>query len=423
MSDDLNSGKITLDDLPISRDRDAAWRQLREHGRTVLLDGGLAATDVDTVEAVLRQPTIFSSKKAFDVLGSPLPLVPIAFDPPDQTRYRRILQPFFSPRAIRPLEEELRRQIIEIIEPLVQRGSCEYVSEVAGIFPVQVFLTLFGLPLEMRDQFIEWKDAILGLSDPSGNTALDEAATEAAMATALGLFGYLSDLVPTRRGVAGDDVLSQLLCLAGEEALTDEEAVGLCFLFVLAGLDTVVDALSFGMDRLIRNPDRRREIVDDPALIPAAIEELLRLDPPAPFVPRVTTEETVLDGRTLPAGTRVTTNLAAANRDETRHPDPYTVNFHRGESPHLSFGAGVHRCLGSHLARLEMRLVFEEWHRLIPDYDLAPGASPQVKWPRGTLGLDVLPLVFPASAGSAGSAGSEASARSGASAGPEASAS
>ena len=397
MVDGRGGEKISLDDLPIAEDRDAAWRMIRAHGSVVDLGGEFALTDVDTVETAFRQPTVFSSKKAFDVLASPLPLVPIAFDPPEQTRYRRILQPFFSPRAIRPLEGDLRRQLVDIIEPLAARGECDFVAEVADIFPVQAFLTLFGFPLDMRDQLIEWKDAVLGLTDASGNTALDGAAAEAAMGKAGELFLYLADLVAKRRGVAGEDVLSQLLCLAGEEALTDEEAIGLCFLFVLAGLDTVSGSLGFGMERLARNPVQRREIVDDPSLIPAAVEELVRLDPPAPFVPRVTAEETVLDGRTLPAGTRVSGYLAAANRDESRHPDPYAVNFHRGDNPHASFGIGVHRCLGSHLARMEMRLVYEEWHKRIPDYDLAPGAVPRVRWPRGTIGLEALPLVFPPS--------------------------
>ncbi|WP_235948350.1 cytochrome P450 [Candidatus Frankia alpina] len=208
------------------------------------------------------------------------------------------------------------------------------------------------------------------------------------------MFTYLSELVAARRGVPGPDVLSELLCLEGPDALTDAEVIGLCFLFVLAGLDTVTDALGFGMERLARNPDRRQEIIDDPALVPAAVEELLRLDPPAPFVPRITTAETELGGRTLPAGTRVTAYIAAVNRDEARYPDPYGVDFQRGDNPHASFGVGVHRCLGSHLARLEMRLVYEEWHRLIPHYDIAPGFSPAVKFPRGTVGLEALPLAL-----------------------------
>jgi hypothetical protein len=149
------------------------------------------------------------------------------------------------------------------------------------------------------------------------------------------------------------------------------------------------------MERLAKNPDRRRELVDDPTIIPAAVEELVRLDPPAPFIPRVTTEETTVDGRVLPAGSRISSYLAVANRDEARCPNPFEVDFHRGENPHTSFGVGVHRCLGSHLARLEMRLIYEEWHKRIPEYRITPGTTPRVKWPRGTIGLEGLHLTFP----------------------------
>lgn len=391
-------GKLELADLPVRHDRDEAWRMVRAAGTSVDLKTDVAVTDLAAIEAVLRQPTLFSSKAAFDVLGSPLPLVPIAFDPPEHARYRHILQPFFSPRSIRPLEPELRRQIIEIIEPIAKRGSCDFVAEVAGIFPVQAFLTLFGLPLDMRDQFVVWKDAVLAGNDASGVATATEAAEGGGAVNphAIELFMFLAELIPRRRGVAGDDVLSQLLCLEGEAGLTDAEAIGLCFLFVLAGLDTVTDALGFGMQRLALNPDRRQEIVADPAIVPDAVEELVRLDPPAPFLPRIPTEPTTLhDGREVPAGTRVTCYLPAANRDEQRYPDPYAVNFHRPENPHASFGLGVHRCLGSHLARLEMRLVYEEWHRLVPSYEIAPGTTPLVKWPRGTIGLESLHLVFP----------------------------
>lgn len=387
-------GKLTLADLPVRHDRDEAWRMMRAAGTSVDLTTDIAVTDLAGSETVLRQPNLFSSKAAFDILGSPLPLVPIAFDPPEHARYRRILQPFFSPRSIRPLESELRRQIVEIIEPVAKRGSCDFVAEVAGIFPVQAFLTLFGFPLDMRDQFVVWKDAVLAGNDASG--VATSAEPDAVNPHAIELFMFLSELIPKRRGVPGDDVLSQLLCLEEEDGLTDAEAIGLCFLFVLAGLDTVTDSLGFGMQRLAQNPDRRQEIVADPAIVPDAVEELVRLDPPAPFLPRIATEPTTLhDGREIPAGTRVTAYLASVNRDEQRYPDPYAVDFHRPENPHASFGLGVHRCLGSHLARLEMRLVYEEWHRLVPSYEIAPGTTPLVKWPRGTIGLESLHLVFP----------------------------
>ncbi|ETB35942.1 cytochrome P450 [Mycobacterium avium subsp. hominissuis 10-5606] len=370
--------------------RDDAWRMLSECP-LVLVDDGYAATGRDLVETVLKNPSIFSSQKAFDVLGSPVPLVPIAFDPPEQTRYRRILQPFFSPRVIKPLEPDLRQQVIDLIEPIAAKGECDFIAEVAGVYPVQVFLTLFGLPLDMRDQFVEWKNAVLGLTAAGGATAVDEAAQEG-MQKAAELFMYLSELIQKRRGVPGDDVLSQVLNIEPPDALSDEEAIGLCFLFVLAGLDTVMDALGFGMQRLAQNPEKRRELVEDLSLVPAATEELLRLDPPAPFLPRVTTEETTLGGQTLPEGTRISGYLATANRDEKLFNDAWNIDFHRPENRHISFGMGVHRCLGSHLARLEMNLVYEEWHKRIPDYHITPGTTPRVHWPRGTTGLDSLHL-------------------------------
>ena len=378
---------IVLNELPIPHDRDDAWRTLQAAGESIQFEHDLALTSQRTIEEVLRNPLLFSSKRAFDALNSPLPLVPLAFDPPEQTRYRRILQPFFSPRAIRPLEAHLRRQVAELLDPIAERGTCEFVSEFADIFPVQTFIAFFGLPEEDLDKFMTWKNAILAGSDASG-----EANQSGDPQHAVALFTYLAAMVGQRRGVAGDDVLSQLLCLDGEDALTDEEVIGLCFLFVLAGLDTVTGALSLGMERLARNEPHRRELVADPSLVPAAVEELVRLDPPAPFTPRVTTEATTIDGRSIPAGTRVSTYLAVANRDPAVRTDPFEMDFHRTDNAHASFGLGVHRCLGSHLARLEMGIVYEEWHRRFADYYITPGTRPRVRWPQGTLGLESLPL-------------------------------
>lgn len=379
---------FVLNDLPIADDRDGAWRLVLGHGREVIeLPEDTALTSQRAVEQAMRNPETFSSQRAFAALNSPLPLVPLTFDPPEHTRYRRILQPFFSPRTIRPLEDELRRQVAELLDPIVERGECEFIAEVADIFPVQTFLTFFGLPPADLPRLMAWKEGILNAVDASG---LPTGEGDVDSATALG--GYLFELVAARRGVPGPDVLSRLLALEGEDAITDLEAIGLCFLFVLAGLDTVTGSLGFGMERLARNPERRQELVDDPGLIPAAVEELVRLDPPAPFVPRMTTAPTTVAGVAIPADRRVTNHLALANRDESLRSHPFEMDFHRGDNPHASFGLGPHRCLGSHLARLEMRLVYEEWHKRIPHYEVSAGTPPRTKWPRGTLGLESLHL-------------------------------
>jgi cytochrome P450 len=163
---------------------------------------------------------------------------------------------------------------------------------------------------------------------------------------------------------------------------------------VLAGLDTVTSALSTAFAALAARPRLRQQIAADPAVIPNAVEELLRMDGPVVFLPRVARRDVQLAGQVIPAGAQVQIAIAVANRDPAEHPDPDKIDFRRIER-HLAFGGVPHRCLGSHLARMEMREVLQEWHRRIPEYQLAPGTVPRVAWPTGLVGLDRLPLVFP----------------------------
>lgn len=387
-----------LADLPMSDDRSAGWRMLHEAGKVIEMADGIVLTHSDVVEHALKQPSQFSSALAFEILGSPLPLIPAASDPNDHSRYRRMLDPFFAPRRLSPQEPALRAQINEIIDGFIEAGECEVISQLAIPYPAQVFLTLFGLPLEDRDQLIGWKDAVIDLASFSG-----EAPEGAALQPALELYQYLASYVTARRHGDGDDLLTRLLALADEGGLSDEEMIGLGFFFVLAGLDTVTSALGFLFHQLATRPDLRRRVIDDPSLVPVAIEEILRVEPPVPFLPRVTTEDVECGGRTIPAGARVWLMVGSANRDPAEHADPNTVDFDRTGGRHFAFGGGIHRCLGSHLARLELRLVLEEFHRRIPDYGLSPGASPRVRWPAGTFRLDDVPLVFTAGTRALGS--------------------
>src|SRR6201996_3388680 len=149
----------------MAADRGVGWKALRDAGRVVSVDGIFYLTHRDDVLAALRDPELFSSKKAFDVLGSPLPLVPISFDPPEHTRFRKILQPFFSPHTLKEMLPSLQKQAIELIDAIAARAECEVVADVAIPYPSQVFLTLFGLPLEDRDQLIAWKDSVIALAE------------------------------------------------------------------------------------------------------------------------------------------------------------------------------------------------------------------------------------------------------------------
>jgi len=378
---------VNVNDLPFADDRSRAWRELREAGEAVSSGEEIVLTSAAAVEFAAKRPEVFSSARAFDRLGSPVPLVPIAIDPPDHTRFRRLLDPFFSPKKMAEREPELRRQAGELIDAIVARGSCDVVPDLATPFPSQVFLTLFGLPLEDRDRLVRWKDAILQFTDPSSTEATPEV-----MAHALELFAYLTEHIAERRSSAsGDDLLTQLIRDTSDGGMSDNEILGLCFLFVLAGLDTVTSAVGFSLAKLAGDGELRRRVTDDFSLIPAFIEDILRVDGPVPFAPRVTTEEVEVAGRVLPKDTTVMLSYGSADRDPLRYENADEVHLD-GKVAHFAFGRGPHRCLGSHLARLELRLILEEWHSRIPEYTLADGKEPAMPWPTGTMGLKTVPL-------------------------------
>jgi cytochrome P450 len=384
------NGTMNINDLPFAQDRSRAWRELREAGEAVSSGEEIVLTSAAAVEFAAKKPEIFSSARAFDRLGSPVPLIPIAIDPPDHTRFRRMLDPFFSPRKMAEREPELRRQAGELIDAIVANGDqCDIVPDLATPFPSQVFLTLFGLPMADRDRLVQWKDAILQFTDPSSAEATPEV-----MAHALELFTYLTEHIAERRtDTTGSDMLTQLMQDTDDGVMSDNEILGLCFMFVLAGLDTVTSAVGFSLAKLAGDAELRRRVADDLSLIPAFIEDILRVDGPVPFAPRVTTEEVEVAGRVVPKDTTVMLSYGSADRDPRRYAGADEVHLD-SKAVHFAFGRGPHRCLGSHLARLELRLILEEWHTRIPEYALAEGKEPQMPWPTGTMALKSVPLTF-----------------------------
>ncbi|GAB4662235.1 cytochrome P450 [Mycobacterium avium] len=384
------NGTANINDLPFAEDRSRAWRELREAGEAVLSGEEIVLTSAEAVEFAAKRPDIFSSAKAFDRLGSPVPLIPIAIDPPDHTRFRRMLDPFFSPKKMAEREPELRKQAGELIDAILAKGHSDVVADLATPFPSQVFLTLFGLPMADRDRLVQWKDSILEFTDPSSTEATPEV-----LAHAMELFTYLTEHIAARRAdTTGSDMLTQLMQNSEEGGMDDNEILGLCFMFVLAGLDTVTSAVGFALAKLAGDPELRRRISNDYSLIPAFIEELLRVDGPVPFAPRVTTQEVEVAGRVVPKDTTVMLSYGSADRDPLRYEDADNVHLD-SKAVHFAFGRGPHRCLGSHLARLELRIILEEWHKRIPEYSLADGKDPQMPWPTGTMGLKSVPLTFP----------------------------
>jgi cytochrome P450 len=374
--------------MSFGQDRTAAWREWLAAGDvTTTGEGVYYINGADQVEAAAKNPEVFSSEGAYDLMGSPLPLVPIAFDPPRHTRFRRKLDKFFSPRNMAAREPQLRTELAALIDEIAaEGGTCEAMSRLAVPFPSTVFLSLFGLPLEDRDKFIGWKDAILQATDQGSGEPTDEVRAQAAE-----LFGYLASYVGQRReNAGGTDLLGQLIADTDEGALTDEEILGLCFLFVIAGLDTVTGAVGFALSGLAADPALRDRVINDDHALATYIEEVLRVENPVPVAVRVTTQDVEMADVVIPEGSLCWLSLGTANRDPRRYRDAESIRIDEHQPTHFAFGRGPHRCLGSHLARLELRLVIEEWHRRIPNYSLA--AEPQMSWPKGTLGWERLEL-------------------------------
>jgi cytochrome P450 len=277
----------------------------------------------------------------------------------------------------------------ELVDAFVERGECDFHEEFAVPLPCRVFLRLMGLPLEDLDLFLSVKDDIIR---PPGIT-LDEQAPYR-QAAGSKVYGYFEKVLAERKARPTEDMLAQIM--AGEvdgERLTDEEVLDICYLFIIAGLDTVTDSLDCLFAYLAQNPEHRQQIVDDDSVIPSAVEELLRWESPVPAVPRVATEDVEIGGCPIKAGEQVMLVLASANTDDAAQAGVDQVDLTRNPNPHLAFGGGVHRCLGSHLARNELRIALREFHRRIPDYGLAPGTV--LEYTPGLRSLHHLPLVFP----------------------------
>jgi cytochrome P450 len=387
---DMRLGWLTDLHMAHQDERSAAWRKIRDAGEVYEMSQGLwMLTSPEAVQFAHRNPAIFSSQGVMRIHDLPVRPIPGAVDPPEHVDYRRLLDPMLAPRVVNAMEDELRAQVRALVGAFATRGHCDAMAELAVPYPTEVFLAVFGLPVSDRDQLIEWVKRMIEHSpnfEDQGSTARD---------AAWDLYHYLDHAVDEKRGRPGADMLSRIVAQSGDDAWPLDEIIGLCFLFCMAGLDTVTGAIGFMVQYLAQDPELRHRVTADPQAANALIEEVLRLEPSAPMFPRVTTRAVEVCGVEIPVGVVTMLCLATANRDPERFDHPDAIDVDQADRGHVTFGGGVHRCLGSHLARRELRLVLEELHALVPDYEIAPGFEPEVVWPSGTLHLRELPLVFP----------------------------
>ena len=352
--------------------------------------GPVVLSRLADIEMALKRTDLFSSNMDAVDLGNVRPLIPLQVDPPEHAKYRRILDPLFTPREMAGREPAVTALVNQMIDGFADRGECDFHAEFAVPLPCTVFLNLLGLPLGDLDKFLEWKDGVIR---PEGAVGAAEHATAAAPA-ARQIYAYFERAIDDHVDNPREDVLSALIAADVEgRSLSREEVLDICFLFLIAGLDTVTDSLDCFFVYLAKHPDQRRMLIEQPDIVPSAVEEMLRWETPVPGVARVAMQDVEVGGCPISRGERISPLLGAANTDPAEFDDPDVVDFARNPNRHRAFGGGPHRCLGSHLARLELRVALREFHRRIPDYEIPPGV--QLKYTTGLRSVEALPLTFP----------------------------
>ncbi len=364
---------VDLDDEP-----HGVWRQLRdEHPvyRNDRYDFWALSRHAD-VEAAHRDPATFSSAHGtvLDIMGpdmSSTGLI-IFMDPPDHTVLRALVSRAFTPRRMGEMAAEVREICAQLLDPHVGAAGFDYVQDFAAQLPSMVIARLVGVPEEDREEQRRNIDETFHIEPGVGMI------NDVSLLARIRLNEYLAGLVERRMGEPADDLISGLVAAeitddSGElRRLTMEEITDFTLLLFSAGTETVMRLLGNAAVLLARHPDQRQVLLDDPSVIPNAVEELLRYEAPSPVQGRWTTREVTLHGVTIPAESKVLLLTGSAGRDERAYPDADRFDVRRDLTNHVSFGHGIHFCVGAALARLEGVIALEETLARFPEWDVVP---------------------------------------------------
>jgi cytochrome P450 len=347
--------------------------------------GHWVVTRAHLIQQILNDTGHFSSRNVVvpkDAYDSP-PLMPLQVDPPDHSKYRDLLAGALSPKAVTMLGEAARELTIELIEGFHARGECEFMTEFAHHLPIAIFMRIVDLPPEDRPRLTKMAERCM-----RGETR--EIRNEARLAVA----AYGVEKAGVRRLNPGTDLISTIATARIDgELLDDRTLAGIMLLVLEAGLDTVASMLGFFANYLAGHAEHRRRLVDNPLLIPRAVEELLRRHPMV-VLAREVKEDIILDDVALKAGDMVTMPTQLDGLDERKFDAPFEVDFDRkGAAMHATFGGGAHRCMGSMLARTELRIFLDEWLKRIPDFSIKPGEQIRLS-ARANATISYLPLVW-----------------------------
>lgn len=367
-----------------------AWHRLHETNVPDIFwtprnGGHWVVTRAEDIEVMQLDHERFSHEKVtIPKESQPTTLVPLELDPPEHTPFRALLSPAFGPKPVSDLEKGARALTVELIGGFLAKGECEFVADFAKRLPIVMFLRLVNLPLEDRDMLLEWTE-----------WSVRARTNEERIASFEKLNAYVQKWIVERRARPDNDLFSKIVTAkVNGRDYTPQETFGMLSNVLFGGLDTVASSLGFVARCLAEQPELRRQLIEDPALIPNAIEEFLRRFG-VPQTARVIVRDMEYKGIAFKKGEQILLSKTLHGLDPRRYEDPLRVDFHRQRSRHAAFGDGPHRCPGAGLARMEIRVFLEEWLKRIPDFRIKPGEKP-VTCSGAVNGMLRLPLVWEA---------------------------
>ncbi len=355
------------------------WRVLRRDAPVFFHEepegpGFWCLTKHEDVKFASRSPQLFSSwiggtnieDREEDQLAGMRALM-LNMDPPQHRQFRAIVNKAFTPRIVKSIEGRVRKMATRIVDGVAAKGECDFVEEVAALLPMEVICEMMGVPEEDRAHIYHLSNQLIGFDDPEYQASRNDAQLSAAQ-----MFMYAAKLGERVRREPSDDLATALVQAEVDgEHLNELQFNSFFLLLCVAGNETTRTVTTNGMLELIRHPDQRRKLVENPRLIESAVEEILRFAPAVHYFRRTATQDVEIRGKRIERGQKITMWYPAANRDEDVFRDPETFDVARHPNDHLAFGIGEHFCLGSHLARMELNFIFEEILRRIPDMELA----------------------------------------------------
>jgi len=343
--------------------------------------GHWVMTEHALLTEAMRLPEIFSSRyQSIPPIQNEGMLIPVNMDPPDHAKHREPLNKAFSPKAMSALRCQIRELAAQLIDNVAREGRCDFVAAVAEPLPVMIFMKVVGLPLERLPEFRLWVQQILS-NRPEREHARQNVSV------------MINELIEARKAKREDDLISRLIDTEIDGAPIPMSTLqGYGMLLFIAGLDTVVNGMSFAVRHMARNPDLQETLRADPKKIPDAVEEMLRRYT-FTLPGRTVCSDVQWHGVDLRKGERVLMCLPSGDLDDRTYPDPMTYDLRRANNVHYAFGIGFHRCVGSHLARIELQVLYEEWLMRIPAFRMDPAEKERFHGAQ-VLAVEYLPLVW-----------------------------